>query len=105
MLANDLELKDCPFCGNEAITFEPDADRNIVSCKLGHAPMRTIEGWNTRTQPTMREQIEGLIAELETDAEQLREGIANQPLQWFQGQLMVTELALVRLRAILESKN
>jgi len=58
-----------------------------------------------RYQRPMREQIEGLIAELETDAEQLREGIANQPLQWFQGQLMVTELALVRLRAILESKN
>ena len=58
-----------------------------------------------RDQRPLREQIEGLIAELETDAEQLREGIANQPLQWFQGQLMVTELALVRLRAILESKN
>ena len=57
-------LSACPFCGNEAITFEPDSDRNIVSCRLGHAPMRTIEGWNTRVNP-MREQIEALVTDLQ----------------------------------------
>lgn len=44
-----VRLEPCPFCGNEAKIFEPDLDRNIVSCVLDHAPMRSIEGWNTRT--------------------------------------------------------
>lgn len=43
-----VELKECPFCGNVAKMFPPDKDGNIISCKLGHAPMRTVEGWNTR---------------------------------------------------------
>jgi hypothetical protein len=44
-----LWLKRCPFCGNTAKRFPPDAEGNIVSCELGHAHMRTIEGWQTRS--------------------------------------------------------
>lgn len=44
-----INLLPCPFCGKNAITFKPDAQNNIVSCSLGHAPMRSIEAWNTRT--------------------------------------------------------
>lgn len=54
------KLKPCPFCGNNAISFVPDADRNSVSCRLGHAPMRTIEGWNTRTDPARDALVETL---------------------------------------------
>jgi hypothetical protein len=44
-----MNLLPCPFCGNDAELFDqPDAQRNIVACRLGHAPMRTVEGWNTR---------------------------------------------------------
>ena len=42
--------KKCPFCGNDAKTFAPDKDGNVISCVLGHAPMRSIEGWETRYQ-------------------------------------------------------
>jgi hypothetical protein len=45
-----VELLPCPFCGCDAVIFEADEQRNIVSCRLGHAPMRSIEAWNTRAE-------------------------------------------------------
>lgn len=70
---DEAELLPCPFCGNAAITFESDAHRNIVSCRLGHAPMRTVEGWNTRVSPSRDETGLNLLRQLVSGQNALRD--------------------------------
>lgn len=63
-----MKLRECPFCGNAAEVFEPDADRNVVGCRLGHVKMRSAEAWNTRT-------VDPLITQLGEALETLLNGL------------------------------